>query len=133
MVKNTFWYRFLIKNLGLAKFLFRVISIWSGQHKNLFSTLWYLYKSFMYQLKPVIAVQRFHIVTHSDSASPWTFFWIMLTSAVIYKQRFLHENEIVQLLYNYKCYDVDQIYFRKPLQSSFFDKRPVPFYQPFNL
>ena len=42
----------------------------------------------------------------------------MLTSAVIYKQRLLHENEIVQLLHNYKCYGVDQSRFRRPLQSS---------------
>ena len=42
----------------------------------------------------------------------------MFTSAVIYKQSLLHENEIVQLLYNYKCYGVDQSHFRKPLQSS---------------
>ena len=42
----------------------------------------------------------------------------MPTSAVIYKQRLLHENEIVQLLYNYKCYGTDQSCFRKPSQSS---------------
>ena len=42
----------------------------------------------------------------------------MLTSAVIYKQKFLHENEIVQLLHNYKCYGVEQSHFRKPLKSS---------------
>ena len=42
----------------------------------------------------------------------------MPASAVIYKQRLLHENEIVQLLYNYKCYGTDQSYFRKPSQSS---------------
>ena len=42
----------------------------------------------------------------------------MLTSAGIYKQRLLHENEIAQLLHNYKCYGVDQSHFRKPLQSS---------------
>ena len=42
----------------------------------------------------------------------------MLTSAVIYKPKLLHENEIVQLLHNYKCYGVDQSHFRKPLQSS---------------
>ena len=42
----------------------------------------------------------------------------MLTSAVIYKQRILHLNEIVQLLYNYKCYSVDQNLSRKPLQST---------------
>ena len=39
-------------------------------------------------------------------------------SAVIFKQRFLHENEIVQYIWNYKCYDVNQGHFRKPLQSS---------------
>ena len=38
----------------------------------------------------------------------------MLTSAVIYKQRFLHENEIVHC----KSYGIDQSRFRKPLQSS---------------
>ena len=32
--------------------------------------------------------------------SPWKFFLIMLTSAVICKQRRLHENEIEQLLHN---------------------------------
>ena len=31
---------------------------------------------------------------------PWIFFEILLTSAVICKQRFLHENEIVQYLQN---------------------------------
>ena len=35
--------------------------------------------------------------------------------AVIYKQSLLHENEIVQLLHNYKCYGV--VRFRKLLQS----------------
>ena len=39
---------------------------------------------------------------------------IMLTSAVIYKQRFLHEDEIVHC----KSYGIDQSRFRKPLQSS---------------
>ena len=42
----------------------------------------------------------------------------MLTPAVIYKQRLLHENEIVQLLHNYKCYGVVLSRFRKSLQSS---------------
>ena len=42
----------------------------------------------------------------------------MLTSAVIYKQRLLNEKEIVQLIHNYKCYDVDQNHFRTPLKSS---------------
>ena len=32
----------------------------------------------------------------------------MLTSANIYKKRTLHENDIVQLLHNYKCYGIDQ-------------------------
>ena len=42
----------------------------------------------------------------------------MMTSEVIQKQRLLHENEIMQLLHNYKCYGVDQTRFRKPLKSS---------------
>ena len=42
----------------------------------------------------------------------------MLMSAVIFKQRLLNENEIMQLLHNYKRYGVDQSRFRKPLQSS---------------
>ena len=37
----------------------------------------------------------------------------MLTSAVIYKQRLSHKNEIVQLLHNCKCYGVDQNLERK--------------------
>ena len=42
----------------------------------------------------------------------------MLTSALIYKQRLLHENGIVQLLHNYKSYGIDQSHFRKPIRSS---------------
>ena len=42
----------------------------------------------------------------------------MLTLAVIYKQSLLHENEIVQLRHNYKCYGVALYRFKKPLQSS---------------
>ena len=38
----------------------------------------------------------------------------MLTSAVIYKQRLLDENKIVQLLDNCKHYGVEQSHFRKP-------------------
>ena len=38
---------------------------------------------------------------------PRTFFSILLMSEVIYKQRLLNENEIVQFLQNCKCYDVD--------------------------
>ena len=41
----------------------------------------------------------------------------MMTSEVIQKQSLLHENEIVQLLHNYKCYGVDKTRFRKPLKS----------------
>ena len=41
----------------------------------------------------------------------------MFRAAVIYKQSFLHENGIVQLLHNYKCYIVDLSRFRKPLRS----------------
>ena len=42
----------------------------------------------------------------------------MLMSAVIYKQKLLNENEIMQLLHNYKRYGIDQSHFRTPLQSS---------------
>ena len=37
----------------------------------------------------------------------------MLISAVIYKQRLLHENEIVRLFHNYQLYGVEQSHFRK--------------------
>ena len=42
----------------------------------------------------------------------------MPTSAVIHKQRLLHENEIVQLLHSYTCYGVQQSRFRTSSQSS---------------
>ena len=45
-------------------------------------------------------------------------FEILLMSAVICKQRFLHENEIVQYLQNYKYQDVNRGYFRKPVQAA---------------
>ena len=48
---------------------------------------------------------------------PWMFFEILTMSAVICKERFLHKNEIVQYLQNYRYKDVDQVYFRKPLQA----------------
>ena len=38
--------------------------------------------------------------------------------AVICKQTFLHENEIVQYLKKYKYQDVNQDHFRKPFQAS---------------
>ena len=37
----------------------------------------------------------------------WTLFQILLMLAVLCKQRVLHENEILQYTWNYKCYDVD--------------------------
>ena len=43
---------------------------------------------------------------------------ILLMSAVICKQRILHENEIVQDLQNYKHEDVNQGHFRKPSETS---------------
>ena len=49
---------------------------------------------------------------------PWILFEILLMSAVICKQRFLHENEIVQYLQNYKYQEINQCHFRKPLQVS---------------
>ena len=45
----------------------------------------------------------------------------MLTSAVTYKQRLLHQNEFAQLLHIYgvdKCYGLDKSCSRKLLQSS---------------
>ena len=45
---------------------------------------------------------------------PWIIFEILLTSAVICKQIFLHENEIVQYLQNYKYQDIIPDHFRKP-------------------
>ena len=50
--------------------------------------------------------------------SPWIFFYIMLKLSVIKKQKCLHENEIVQVFHNYKCYGVEQRHFRHPLKSS---------------
>ena len=49
---------------------------------------------------------------------PWIIFEILLTSAVICKQRVLHENETVQYLQNYKYQDVNQSPFTKPLLAS---------------
>ena len=43
---------------------------------------------------------------------------ILLMSAVICKQRILHENEIVQDLQNYKHEDVNQGHFRKSSETS---------------
>ena len=37
------------------------------------------------------------------------------TSAVICKQRLLNGIKIMQYLQNFKCYDIDQDHFRKPL------------------
>ena len=48
----------------------------------------------------------------------WILFEILHTSAVICRQRFLHVNEIVQYLQNYKYQDVNHNQFRKPLQAS---------------
>ena len=42
----------------------------------------------------------------------WTLSKLLLTSATIFKQRLLHENEIVQYLQNYKYHDKG--HFRKP-------------------
>ena len=43
---------------------------------------------------------------------------ILLTSAIICKQRLFHGNEIVQYLQNWECYNVGQDHLRKPLESS---------------
>ena len=44
-------------------------------------------------------------------------FEILAMSAVICKERSMHKNEILQYLQNYRYKDVDQVYFRKPLQA----------------
>ena len=46
--------------------------------------------------------------------SAWTLFNLFFTSAVIWKQRLLRENEIVQCLQNCKYQDINQGHFRKP-------------------
>ena len=51
-------------------------------------------------------------------ATLWTFFPNYAYVSSFLQTKNLHENEIVQLLYNYKCYKIDQNHFRKPLQSS---------------
>ena len=45
----------------------------------------------------------------------WTLFIILITLAVICKQRLMRGNEIVQYLQNYQCYNIDQDHFRKSL------------------
>ena len=45
----------------------------------------------------------------------WTLLKILLMSAVIWEQKLLYENEIVQCIWNYKYYDVNHGHFRKPL------------------
>ena len=45
----------------------------------------------------------------------WILFEILLTLAVNCKQKFLHENEIVQYCQNYRHQEVNQGHFRKPL------------------
>ena len=49
---------------------------------------------------------------------PRILFGILITSAVIWKVRFLHENEIVQYFQNYKYQEVNQGHFRRPIQDS---------------
>ena len=45
-----------------------------------------------------------------------TFLMILLTSAVICKQRPWYENKVVQYFQNYKCYGIDRDHFKKYLQ-----------------
>ena len=68
-----------------------------------------------------------------------TFFQILLTSKVICKQRLLHEHKIGQYLQNWKCYDVYQGHFRKPLQKykkivkrNYPKRVPIFFNRPYN-
>ena len=44
----------------------------------------------------------------------WTHFELLLMSAVICKQRLLHEKEIVQYLQNHKYQNINQDHFKKP-------------------
>ena len=44
----------------------------------------------------------------------WVLFKILFMPAVICKQRFLHENEIVKHFQNYKYQDINQYHFRNP-------------------
>ena len=50
----------------------------------------------------------------AEAMSPWALSEILLTSAVICKQRLQHENESVQYLQNYKYQDGNQGHFRNP-------------------
>ena len=50
--------------------------------------------------------------------SPETLVKILLMSAVICKERRFQEHNTVQYLQNWKCQDVNQDHFRKPLQAS---------------
>ena len=48
----------------------------------------------------------------------WINFEILIKSVIICKQRYLHENKIVQYLQNNKYQDFNQERFRKFLQAS---------------
>ena len=48
--------------------------------------------------------------------SRWTLSLKLVTSAIIYKLRFLHGNETVQYLKNYKGSHLDQYHYRKPFK-----------------
>ena len=66
-------------------------------------------------------VNQTKLITNSESTikikarSPWELFLNLRTLAVTYKQRFLHRNETVQYLENYKRYHLNQCHYRKAL------------------
>ena len=67
MIKNCPFGSFFDKELrGLVSFVY---VLFRSADEKTFPTLWYLHKSFMYHIKAVRAVERFHIVTHSYPAS----------------------------------------------------------------
>ena len=62
------WDFLSLKNMSLSLPRFYVINT-NDYQKNLFSTLWYLHKKFMYNIVPVIALESVRIVSHSYVAS----------------------------------------------------------------
>ena len=78
-------------------------------------TIFFISRNKQIYLKTLVAPESTFKI---KSMLPWILYEILLTSAIICKQRFLHKNEIVQYLQNYKYQDVNQGHVRKPLQTS---------------
>ena len=110
------WFIFIWK-VGVCKASFCANSVWKVYHEFLFWKLRSNYKSGNCQFVAFNRMKRFGVCTHFYAASfsikmflkvrsHWTLFVILLTSAAICKQKFLHGNEIVQYLQNCKCKNV---------------------------